>query len=150
MITLRRFVNKIVGFMVKVFCQNQQHVNVLPIYAPRFGQHNRWKSLCNSPNKLRKNDTFRHHKLWQRSRTKQRPKKAVLNHLHKIIYKKKLDIWVRHDLILKNPIDGISLCESLPKRKEIEPSSKRLITDEKKWIIYDNNFRKKKLWSTLL
>jgi len=41
--------------------------------------------------------------------------KIVLNHLHKAGYKKKLDIWVLHELTVKNLMNGISICESLLK-----------------------------------
>jgi len=43
-------------------------------------------------------------------------------------------------------MDRFSICESLLKRKEIEPFLKRLITGDEKWITYDNNVRKR-LWS---
>jgi len=71
-----------------------------------------------------------------------------LNHLHKAGYKKKLDIWVPHELTVKNLMDRISICESLLKRNEIEPFFKRLITGDEKWVTYDNNVRKRS-WSKL-
>jgi len=40
--------------------------------------------------------------------------KSVLNHLEKTGYKK-LNIWVPHDLTMKNLMDRISICESLLK-----------------------------------
>ena len=43
-------------------------------------------------------------------------------------------------------MDGVSICESLLKRREIEPFLKRMITGNEKWITYDNNVRKR-LWS---
>jgi len=72
--------------------------------------------------------------------------KTVLNHLEKAGYKKKVDVWVPHDLTVKNLMDRISICESLLKRNEIEPFLKRLITGDEKWITYDNNVRKRS-WS---
>jgi len=45
---------------------------------------------------------------------------------------KKLDVWVPHDLTVKNLMDRISICESLLKRIEIEPFLKRLITGDEK------------------
>lgn len=72
--------------------------------------------------------------------------KTVLRHLHKAGYTKKLDVWVPHDLTLKNLMDRISICESLLKRNKIEPFLKRLITGDEKWITYDNNVRKRS-WS---
>ena len=72
--------------------------------------------------------------------------KIVLNHLHKTGYQKKLDTWVLHELTAKNLMDRVSICESLLKRNEIEPSLKRMITADEKWITYDNNVRKRS-WS---
>jgi len=51
-----------------------------------------------------------------------------------------------HDLTVKNLIDRISICESLLKRNEIKPFSKRLITGDEKGITYDNNVQKRS-WS---
>ena len=56
---------------------------------------------------------------------------------------KKLDVWVPHDLTVKNLMDRFSICESLLKRNDIEPFLKRLITGDEKWITYDNNVRKR-------
>ena len=72
--------------------------------------------------------------------------KTVLNHLHKTGYQKKLDVWVPHELTVKNLMDGVSICELLLKRNEIEPLSKQMITGDEKWITYDNNVRKRR-WS---
>ncbi len=72
--------------------------------------------------------------------------KTVLNHLHKAGYKKKLDVWVPHELTQKNLLDRVSICDSLLKRNEIEPFLKRLITGDEKWIKYDNVVRKRS-WS---
>jgi len=71
---------------------------------------------------------------------------TVLNHLDKLGYKKKLDIWIPHDLSEKNLINRISICEYLLKRNEMEPFLKRMITGDEKWIRYDNNVRKRS-WS---
>jgi len=53
---------------------------------------------------------------------------------------------VSHHLTVKNLMDRISICESLQKWNEIEPLLKQLITDNEKWITYDNNIRKRS-WS---
>ena len=68
--------------------------------------------------------------------------KTVLNHLHKAGYKKKLDVWVPHELSVRNMIDRINICDTLLKRNEIEPFLKRMTGDEK-WITYDNSTRKR-------
>jgi len=47
--------------------------------------------------------------------------KTVLNHLHKAGYKKKLDVWIPHELSVRNMMDRINICDTLLKRNEIEP-----------------------------
>jgi len=69
--------------------------------------------------------------------------KTILNHLHKAGYKKKLDVWVPHELSVRNMMDRINICDTLLKRNEIEPFLKRMITVDEKWIIYDNPTRKR-------
>ncbi|XP_015604617.1 histone-lysine N-methyltransferase SETMAR-like [Cephus cinctus] len=72
--------------------------------------------------------------------------KTVLNHLHKAGFKKKLDVWVPHELTQKNLMDRISICEALVKRNEIDPFLKRMVTGDEKWVTYDNIVRKRS-WS---
>jgi len=69
--------------------------------------------------------------------------KTILNHLHKAGYKKKFDVWVPHELSVRNMMDRINICDTLLKRNEIEPFLKRMITVDEKWIIYDNPTRKR-------
>ena len=69
--------------------------------------------------------------------------KTVLNPLHKVGYKKKLDVWVPHELSVRNMMDRINICDTLLKRNETEPFVKRMITGDEKWITYDNPTRKK-------
>ncbi|XP_011050932.1 PREDICTED: histone-lysine N-methyltransferase SETMAR-like [Acromyrmex echinatior] len=69
--------------------------------------------------------------------------KTVLNHLHKDGYKKKLDIWVPHELSVKNMMDRINICDTPLKRNEIEPFLKRMIIGDEKWIAYDNRILKR-------
>ncbi|GFX93814.1 histone-lysine N-methyltransferase SETMAR [Trichonephila clavipes] len=45
---------------------------------------------------------------------------TILNHLRKVGFKKKLDVWVPHQLTPKNMMDRISICEALAKRSEID------------------------------
>ncbi|GFV66979.1 histone-lysine N-methyltransferase SETMAR [Trichonephila clavipes] len=66
---------------------------------------------------------------------------TVLNHLRKVGFKKKLDVWVPHQLTPKNMMGRISMCEPLAKRNEIDPFLKRLVTGDEKWIAYDNIVR---------
>jgi len=68
--------------------------------------------------------------------------KTILKHSRKIENTKKFNVWVLHNLTLKNLIDWIFICESLVKRNKIEPFLERSITGEK-WITNDNNVRKR-------
>ncbi|GFX10181.1 mariner transposase [Trichonephila clavipes] len=43
-------------------------------------------------------------------------------------------------------MDRISISETLPKRNEIDPFLKRMVTGDEKWITYDNIVRKRS-WS---
>ncbi|XP_076384905.1 histone-lysine N-methyltransferase SETMAR-like [Megalopta genalis] len=72
--------------------------------------------------------------------------KTVLNHLRKAGYKKKLDVWVPHQLTPKNMMDRISICVALAKRNEIDPFLKRMVTGDEKWVTYDNIVRRRS-WS---
>jgi len=69
--------------------------------------------------------------------------KTVLNHLHKVGYKKKLDVWVPHELSVRNMMDRINICDTLLKRNEIKSFLKKMITSDEKWITYDNPTRKR-------
>ncbi|GFX94169.1 histone-lysine N-methyltransferase SETMAR [Trichonephila clavipes] len=55
--------------------------------------------------------------------------RTVLNHLRKAGFKKKLDVWVPHQLTPKNMMDRISFCEALVKQNEIDPFLKRMETE---------------------
>ncbi|XP_014471358.1 PREDICTED: histone-lysine N-methyltransferase SETMAR-like [Dinoponera quadriceps] len=72
--------------------------------------------------------------------------KTVWNHLHKAGFKKKLDVWVPHELTQKNLLDRIDACDSLLKRNEIDLFLKRMVTVDEKWVTYENNSRKRS-WS---
>ncbi|CAK9796605.1 Histone-lysine N-methyltransferase SETMAR [Anthophora quadrimaculata] len=72
--------------------------------------------------------------------------KTVWNHLHKAGLKKKLDVWVPHELTQKNLLDRIDACDSLLRRNEIDPFLKRMVTGDEKWVTYENNSRKRS-WS---
>ncbi|GFW03576.1 histone-lysine N-methyltransferase SETMAR [Trichonephila clavipes] len=47
--------------------------------------------------------------------------KTDLSRLSSVGFKKKLDVWVPHQLTPKNMMGQISICEALAKRKEIDP-----------------------------
>ncbi|GFW31176.1 histonelysine Nmethyltransferase SETMARlike [Trichonephila clavipes] len=52
--------------------------------------------------------------------------KTVLSHLSKAELKKKLGVWVPHQLTPKNMMDRISICEALTELNEIDPFLKRM------------------------
>ncbi|GFW91256.1 histone-lysine N-methyltransferase SETMAR [Trichonephila clavipes] len=56
--------------------------------------------------------------------------KTVLSHLSKVGFKKKLDVWMPHQLTPKNMKHRISICEALAKRNEIDPFLKRMVTGD--------------------
>ncbi|GFY04480.1 histonelysine Nmethyltransferase SETMARlike [Trichonephila clavipes] len=60
--------------------------------------------------------------------------KTVLSHLRKVGFKRKLHVWVQHQLTPKNMMDRISLCEALAKRNEIDPFLKRMVTGDEKCV----------------
>ncbi|GFV56357.1 histone-lysine N-methyltransferase SETMAR [Trichonephila clavipes] len=62
--------------------------------------------------------------------------KTVLNHLRKVGFKKKLDVWVP-----KSMMDRVSICEALSKRSEIDTFFKRMVTGVEKWVTYNNIVR---------
>ncbi|GFW40834.1 histone-lysine N-methyltransferase SETMAR [Trichonephila clavipes] len=72
--------------------------------------------------------------------------KIVLNHLRKVAFKKKLDVWVQHQLAPKSMKNRISICEALAKLNEIDPFLKWTVTGYKKWVKY-NNIVRKRSWS---
>ncbi|GFW69946.1 histone-lysine N-methyltransferase SETMAR [Trichonephila clavipes] len=58
--------------------------------------------------------------------------KPVLSPLSKVGFKRKLDVWVPHQLTPKNLMDRISICEALAKRNEIDPFIKQMVTGDEK------------------
>ncbi|GFQ74496.1 histone-lysine N-methyltransferase SETMAR [Trichonephila clavata] len=55
--------------------------------------------------------------------------KTVLNHLYKAGFKKKLDVWVPHQLS-KNMMGHISSCKAIAKRNKIDPFLQRMVTGD--------------------
>ncbi|GFT11117.1 histone-lysine N-methyltransferase SETMAR [Trichonephila clavipes] len=68
--------------------------------------------------------------------------KTVSNHFCKVGFKKKLHVWVSHQLKPKNMLDRISICKTLAKWNEIDPFLKRKVIGDEKWVTYYNNLRK--------
>ncbi|GFV97112.1 histone-lysine N-methyltransferase SETMAR [Trichonephila clavipes] len=69
--------------------------------------------------------------------------KTALSHLRKVKFKKKLHVWMPHQLTPENMMDRISMCEAFAKRNEIDPFLKRMVTEDDKWY----NIVRKRSWS---
>ena len=72
-------------------------------------------------------------------------KSSTENHLHKLGYVNRFDVWIPRKLSEKNLLDRISTCNSLCKRKENVPFLKQIVTGDEKWILY-NNVERKRFW----
>ncbi|EZA56270.1 Histone-lysine N-methyltransferase SETMAR [Ooceraea biroi] len=72
-------------------------------------------------------------------------KSSVENHLKRLGYISKLDIWVAHELKEIHLTKRIDICDSLLKREENDRFLKRITGDEK-WIVY-SNVKRKRWWS---
>ena len=70
---------------------------------------------------------------------------TVYEHLRKNNLVSCYDVWVAHDLTEKNLIDHVSICDSLVKRNQNDPSLKRIITGDEKWVLY-NTVKHKRSW----
>jgi len=68
---------------------------------------------------------------------------TVHDHLKKLGYASKLDMWVPHELKEVHFTARINICDMLIKRQENDPFLKRLITSDEKWIVYNNVVRKR-------
>ncbi|GFW02431.1 putative DD34D transposase [Trichonephila clavipes] len=66
--------------------------------------------------------------------------------MRKAEFKKKLHVWVSHQLTPKNMMDRISICKALTKHNEIDPSLRRMVIGDEKWVTYDSIVRKRS-WS---
>ncbi|GFV48013.1 histone-lysine N-methyltransferase SETMAR [Trichonephila clavipes] len=60
--------------------------------------------------------------------------KKVLSYLRKVGFKKKLHVWMSHQLTPKNMMDRISMCEALAKRNETDPFLKRMVIGDEKCV----------------
>ena len=69
--------------------------------------------------------------------------RCVERHLKQLGYVNKLDIWVPHKLNEIQLTKRISICDSLLKRNETDPFFKRIMTNNEKWVVYDNFVRKR-------
>ncbi|CAK9827264.1 Histone-lysine N-methyltransferase SETMAR [Anthophora retusa] len=71
---------------------------------------------------------------------------SVHDHLKKLGYVSRLDVWVPHELKEVHLTARISICDTLIKRQKNDPFLKRVITGDEKWIVYNNMVRKRS-WS---
>lgn len=71
---------------------------------------------------------------------------TVYGHLKGMGLTSKLDVWVPHVLTERNLCLRVDACDSLLKRQENDPFLKRIITGDKKWVVY-NNVKRKRSWS---
>ena len=50
----------------------------------------------------------------------------------------KLDIWVPHAFTERNLLHRINDCNTLIRRQRNNPFLKRTVTDDNKWVVYNN------------
>ncbi|XP_076302859.1 histone-lysine N-methyltransferase SETMAR-like [Lasioglossum baleicum] len=70
-------------------------------------------------------------------------KSTIHDHIVKLGYVNRFDVWVPHDLTEKNLLDRISICDLLHKCNEETPFLKQLWMKGEKLIIYKNVQRKR-------
>ena len=70
------------------------------------------------------------------------PKSTIDRHIQHLGLVKKLDIWIRHELKEIHLIKRINACDLHLKRNEFDPFFKRIITGDKKGIVYNSVLRK--------
>ena len=62
----------------------------------------------------------------------------TFRHLKKLGYVSKLDTWVPHLLTERNKLNRMNVAISLLARNKKNPFLDRLVTGDKKWILYNN------------
>ncbi|GFY34223.1 histone-lysine N-methyltransferase SETMAR [Trichonephila clavipes] len=119
-----------VQFRFRRFCSDIFDVK----YAPRTG-----RPIVENVDKITKIiEVDRHVSSRSVAQELKKDHQTVLNHLRKVEFKKKLNVWVLHQLTPKNMMDIISICKALAKRNEIDPFLKRIVTGDEKWVTYYN------------
>uniref|UniRef100_A0A0K0EWF7 Histone-lysine N-methyltransferase SETMAR (inferred by orthology to a human protein) n=1 Tax=Strongyloides venezuelensis TaxID=75913 RepID=A0A0K0EWF7_STRVS len=68
---------------------------------------------------------------------------TIARRINALGYVQKLSRWVPHDLSDFQLVNRVSICSLLLLRQKNEPFLDRLITEDEKWITYDNSVRKK-------
>ncbi|XP_035737739.1 histone-lysine N-methyltransferase SETMAR-like [Vespa mandarinia] len=74
------------------------------------------------------------------------PRITVHNHLIKMGYVNRYEVWVPRQLIETDLMNRVSTCNLLLQQHEKNPFLKRLITGDETWILYQNVHRKR-TWS---
>ena len=70
------------------------------------------------------------------------PKSTINRHIQHLGLVEKLDIWSQHQLKEIHLTKRINACDLHLKRNEFNSFFKRIITDDEKWIVYNNVVRK--------
>lgn len=73
------------------------------------------------------------------------PKSTIHEHLWKLGFINRLDVWIPHLLSENNLRNRINICDLLYKRNKVTPFLKEMVTGDEKWIIY-NNVQRKRSW----
>jgi len=68
---------------------------------------------------------------------------SVHLHLKQLGYINKLDVWVPHELKKVYLTQRIDIYDQLVKFEQSNPFLKRMITEDEKWIVYNNVQRKR-------
>ena len=74
------------------------------------------------------------------------PKSTIDRHIQRLGLVEKLDIWIPHELKEIHLTKRINVCDLHLKCNVFDPFFKRIITDDEKWIVYNNVVRKRS-WS---
>ena len=74
------------------------------------------------------------------------PKSTIVRHIQRLGLVKKLDTWIPHKLKEIDLTKRINAWDLHLKRNKFYPFLKRIITDDEKWIVYNNVVRKRS-WS---
>ncbi|XP_046836130.1 histone-lysine N-methyltransferase SETMAR-like [Vespa crabro] len=71
---------------------------------------------------------------------------TVYDHLKGLGLTSRLDIWIPHVITERNLCRRVDVYDSFLKRHENDPFLKRIITGNEKWVVY-NNDKRKRSWS---